>query len=137
MDGRRGRQPPPNDAAARQRARARARRALGRAVHRLSRDLLRGQGHALAGGIDQLALRHGRPLQHQGRGMEWVGYKVHFTETCDADWPRLIVNVETTPATTPDDNMIEYIHESEKVSTLGVSTWSTRATPIPWSWRPA
>jgi transposase len=48
------------------------------------------------------------------RGMEWVGYKVHFTETCDADRPRLIVNVETTPATTPDDNMIEEVHESEK-----------------------
>ena len=48
------------------------------------------------------------------RGMEWVGYKVHFTESCDADRPRLIVNVETTPATTPDDNMIEEVHESEK-----------------------
>jgi transposase len=48
------------------------------------------------------------------RGMEWVGYKVHFTETCDADRPRLIVNVESTPATTPDDNMIEEVHESER-----------------------
>src|SRR3954465_11259659 len=48
------------------------------------------------------------------RGMEWVGYKVHFTETCDAERPRLIVNVETTPATTPDDNMIEEVHESEE-----------------------
>src|SRR4051812_44443399 len=38
------------------------------------------------------------------RGMEWVGYKVPFTETCDAERPHLIVNVETTPATTPDDN---------------------------------
>jgi transposase len=39
------------------------------------------------------------------RDGEWVGYKVHFTETCDEDRPNLIVNVETTPATTPDDNM--------------------------------
>src|SRR6476620_9576237 len=46
------------------------------------------------------------------RQMEWVGYKVHFTETCDEDRPHLIVNVETTPATTPDDTMIEEIHES-------------------------
>ena len=30
------------------------------------------------------------------------------------DRPHLIVNVETTPATTPDDNMIEEVHESEK-----------------------
>src|SRR3954454_12488652 len=48
------------------------------------------------------------------REVEWVGYKAHFTETCDADRPRLIVNVATTPATTPDDNMIEEVHESEK-----------------------
>ena len=48
------------------------------------------------------------------REMEWVGYKAHLTETCDEDRPHLIVNVETTPATTPDDNMIEEVHESEK-----------------------
>src|SRR3954453_15816056 len=48
------------------------------------------------------------------RAVEWVGYKAHFTETCDADRPHLIVNVETTPATTPDDNRIEEVHESEK-----------------------
>lgn len=35
-----------------------------------------------------------------------VGYKVHQTETCDAEAPRLIVNVETTAATVPDDNML-------------------------------
>jgi transposase len=46
------------------------------------------------------------------RSVEWVGYKVHFTETCDEDTPHVIVNVETTPATTPDDNMVEVIHAS-------------------------
>src|ERR1017187_2476932 len=44
------------------------------------------------------------------RGQSWVGYKVHFTESCDDDAPRLITNIETTPATTPDDNMIEVVH---------------------------
>jgi transposase len=48
------------------------------------------------------------------REVQWVGYKAHLTETCDADRPHLIVNVETTPATTPDDNMIKEVHESEK-----------------------
>src|SRR5512132_2040554 len=48
------------------------------------------------------------------REMQWVGYKAHLTETCDEDRPHLIVNVETTPATTPDDNMIEVVHESEQ-----------------------
>lgn len=48
------------------------------------------------------------------REIRWVGYKAHLTETCDEDRPHLIVNVETTPATTPDDNMIKEVHESEK-----------------------
>jgi transposase len=36
------------------------------------------------------------------RGVEWVGNKVHLTETCDSDSPHLIAHVMTTPATTPD-----------------------------------
>jgi transposase len=48
------------------------------------------------------------------RGQSWVGYKVHFTESCDADAPRLITNIETTPATTPDDNMLAVVHQSLK-----------------------
>lgn len=46
------------------------------------------------------------------RSVEWVGYKVHFTETCDPIRPPLIVNVETTPATPPDDNMLPVVHAS-------------------------
>jgi transposase len=46
------------------------------------------------------------------RELEWVGYKVHLTETCDPDTPHLLTNVETTPATTPDDNMLAIIHAS-------------------------
>ena len=52
------------------------------------------------------------------RSIEWVGYKVHLTETCDEEKPHLIVNVETTPATTPDDNMIKPVHESLKRRSL-------------------
>ena len=44
------------------------------------------------------------------RGMAWVGYKAHLTETCDDETPHVITHVETTPATTPDDNMLETIH---------------------------
>jgi transposase len=46
------------------------------------------------------------------RDIEWIGYKVHVTETCDPETPHLIVNVETTPATTPDDIMAPVVHES-------------------------
>ena len=41
-----------------------------------------------------------------------MGYKVHLTETCESDTPHLIVNVETTPATTPDDQMVKRVHAS-------------------------
>jgi len=44
------------------------------------------------------------------RGSAWVGYKAHLTETCDDDPPHVITHVATTPATTPDDNMVETIH---------------------------
>jgi transposase len=46
------------------------------------------------------------------RSSAWVGYKVHITETCDPEHPHLVTNVETTPATTPDDNMVAVIHAS-------------------------
>jgi transposase len=36
------------------------------------------------------------------RDTHWTGYKVHLTETCDADLPQLVTAVHTTPATTPD-----------------------------------
>ncbi len=45
------------------------------------------------------------------RGMNWTGYKVHFTETCEPKNPNLITNVETTPATTPDAEMTSTIHQ--------------------------
>lgn len=34
--------------------------------------------------------------------VEWVGYKVHFTETCDLDQVHLITQVETSSAVVPD-----------------------------------
>ena len=46
------------------------------------------------------------------RESSWLGYKVHLTESCDAGAPHVIVNVETTAATTPDDNMLAVIHKS-------------------------
>jgi transposase len=45
------------------------------------------------------------------RGLEWVGYKVHLTETCESDSPHLITQVETTVATTPDEAMTLSIEE--------------------------
>lgn len=42
---------------------------------------------------------------------EWIGYKLHLTESCDEDIPRLLIHVETTIATTPDVVVLERIHE--------------------------
>lgn len=43
--------------------------------------------------------------------MTWVGYKTHLTETCDAEAPHLIVQVETTVATTQDDAVSPVIQD--------------------------
>ncbi len=45
------------------------------------------------------------------RGMNWTGYKVHFTEAFDEKSPNLITHVETTPATTPDGEVTSIVHQ--------------------------
>jgi transposase len=44
------------------------------------------------------------------RSLNWTGYTAHLTETCDEDSPNLIVNVETTPATSADIKVLDQIH---------------------------
>ncbi len=43
------------------------------------------------------------------RGRGWEGYKVHFTETCEADRPRLLTDVAVTAATQPDGATLKTI----------------------------
>lgn len=43
--------------------------------------------------------------------IKWVGYRVHYTETCDEGMPRVITNVELTPAPLPDTEMTTTIHQ--------------------------
>ena len=50
--------------------------------------------------------------------MAWIGYKVHMTETCDADTPHVITHVATTLVTTPDDKMLDTIHAALAEHTL-------------------
>jgi len=42
----------------------------------------------------------------------WVGYKVHLTEACDDDQPRLITHVETSGAATADGDVTPTIHQA-------------------------
>lgn len=46
------------------------------------------------------------------RGMGWLGYKAHFTETCDDETPHLVVHVLTTPATETDFEAVAPIQDA-------------------------
>ncbi len=46
------------------------------------------------------------------REVNWVGYKVHLTETCEEGGPNLITHVETMPSTSPDLRALAAIHEA-------------------------
>jgi transposase len=41
---------------------------------------------------------------------QWVGYKVHITETCEDDLPHLITHIDTTPGPTADGATTPKIH---------------------------
>ena len=44
----------------------------------------------------------------------WIGYKVHLTESCDEDQPRLITHVETGLAGKGDVDVTPVIHQALK-----------------------
>jgi transposase len=48
----------------------------------------------------------------------WVGYKVHLTESCDEEAPRLITHVETSRAGNGDVDVTPVIHEALKEKNL-------------------
>src|SRR5690606_2808291 len=48
------------------------------------------------------------------RGQTWVGYKVHFTETCADDEAHFITDVQTTLATGQDVDVVRDIHSGLK-----------------------
>ena len=45
------------------------------------------------------------------RSTEWTGYKVHFAEACQAEYLRLITQVETTPSTVHDVKVTSKIQD--------------------------
>jgi len=56
------------------------------------------------------------------RGMHWIGYKTHLTETCDPHQPRLITQVVTTLATVPDSTMGTPLQEDLAARALSPGT---------------
>jgi transposase len=56
------------------------------------------------------------------RSTTWTDYKVHVTETCDADAPHLVINVDSTPAQITDSDMTAPIQQSLLEKNLAPST---------------
>lgn len=54
--------------------------------------------------------------------LRWIGYKVHLTETCDDDAPRILTHVETATAPTPDRKAVRAVHQALGSKTLLPST---------------
>jgi transposase len=54
----------------------------------------------------------------QKRRTKWFGYKAHITETGEQDQPHLITHVETTPATTQDEQVTDTIHQALEAKEL-------------------
>lgn len=56
--------------------------------------------------------------QGKKRGVGWLGYKVHLTETCEADQPNVITHVETRPAPQQDALATETVHRHLQAKAL-------------------
>jgi transposase len=52
------------------------------------------------------------------RATMWVGYKVHLTETCEADQPHLITQVATTVSTEGDSDTLPQIQQALAATSL-------------------
>jgi transposase len=68
------------------------------------------------GNLPPAAQRINSPYDPQARygtkrSTTWVGYKVHLTETCDADTPHLVTQVESTSATGTDYDTLPPIQQ--------------------------
>ena len=88
------------------------RRAWGQQYHRDGEEVRWREGNDLPPGGQRLASPYDLDARYGvKRGAGWTGYKAHLTETCDPDMPHLIINVETTSATTDDADMTQAIHQ--------------------------
>jgi len=52
------------------------------------------------------------------RSREWIGYKVHVTETCNDNAPHLITNIDVVNATEQDVDAVTPIHDTLKARDL-------------------
>jgi transposase len=65
---------------------------------------------ALPPATERIVSPHDPEARYGKKGdMAWQGYKMHVTETCDAGLPRLITDVQTTPAPVDDAQVLPAI----------------------------
>jgi transposase len=65
---------------------------------------------ALPPASERIVSPHDAEARYGKKGsMAWQGYKMHVTETCDAGLPRLITDVQTTPAPVDDAQVLPKI----------------------------
>jgi len=70
-------------------------------------------GGSLPAGDELINTPHDPEARYSEHGSHtWVGYKVHLTETCGEDAPRLITHVEVTRATQPDVATLDDVHQA-------------------------
>jgi hypothetical protein len=88
------------------------RRAWDQQYHRDGQEVRWREGKDLPPGEQRLASPYDLDARYGvKRGAGWTGYKVHLTEACEPDLPHLVVNVETTDATTGDAEMTQVVHQ--------------------------
>ena len=84
------------------------RRAWGQQYHRNGQEVRWREGKDLPPGERRLASPYDLDARYGvKRGAGWTGYKARLTEACEPDLPHLVLNVETTTATTDDAGMIQ------------------------------
>ena len=71
------------------------------------------------GDLPPAAVRIASPYETEARyskkrETEWIGYKIHITETCDGERPHVITSVETSVASVGDAAMLARIVEHEQ-----------------------
>lgn len=85
--------------------------------------------HSKTEGLPPVSLRIDTPVDPESRtaikssgAVRWLGYKAHFTETCDDGHPRLITHVETTAAPVSDGQVLAPVHKALKSKGMLPST---------------
>lgn len=67
----------------------------------------------VSSGAETISTPHDPEARYSEKhGVDWVGYKVHVTETAEPNLPRVITDVQTTVASAPDEQQVSAIQDA-------------------------